>query len=76
MVNLSWSWLNPPKQIQCAKHIVNIISTYLIILEWKFKLNRKLREQLSTTLWKKENRQRYIRERVSQNSYQLPGEKN
>ena len=31
MVNLSWSWLNPPKQIQCAKHIVNIISTYLII---------------------------------------------
>ena len=76
MVNLSWSWLNPSKQIQCAKHIVNIISTYLIILEWKFKLNRKLQEQLSTTLWKTENRQRYICERVSQNRYQLPGEKN
>ena len=29
MVNLSWSGLNPSKQIQCAKHnaIVNIIST-------------------------------------------------
>ena len=28
--------MNPEKQIQCAERVVNIISTYPIILEWKF----------------------------------------
>ena len=42
MVDLSWSCLNPEKQIQCAQRIVNILSTYPIILEWKFSYIKKL----------------------------------
>ena len=42
MVDLSWSCLNPQKQIQCEERIVNIISTYPIILEWKFSYIKKL----------------------------------